>query len=143
MNSQRTLTWLKIGSAIVIGFGLLTALSSLPAGSVVLRHFLDLAFWPFDGAQTVSGSEIALVTAILGGITTGWGVIFWQVSTRLYPRDPELARSLILSSIGTWFIIDGIGSVAVGAPVNALYNVGFLALFVLPLWRPVRTAEGV
>ena len=141
MNHQQTVKWLKTASAIVIGFGLLTVVSVLPGISELMRLFLDLAFWPLDGAQNASGGEVALLSAILGGITIGWGVMFWQVSARLYPRDPELARSLILSSIVTWFVIDSTGSVLAGAPFNALYNASFLLLFAVPLRRAERVAH--
>ncbi len=142
MSFQRTLTWLKVASAIVIGFGVVIALGASSAGTAIMSLFMDLAFWPVDGAQSVSGAEIKLLSAVSGGMMTGWGLLLWQVSTRVFPHEPELGRSLILSSIGTWFVIDGIGSAVAGAPLNALFNVGFLALFLVPLWRPVRAAHG-
>jgi hypothetical protein len=63
------------------------------------------------------------------------------VSRRLYPKDPELGRSLIIASIGTWFVIDSAGSVLAGAPLNALFNVSFLLIFVLPVWKPTPAAQ--
>jgi hypothetical protein len=142
MTAQRTITWLKIASGIVIGSGALIAVAAAPAGTTLLRLFMDLAFWPLDGAQDVSGSEIRLISAVSGGMMVGWGLLLWQITTRLLPRDPELARSLIITSVATWFVIDSLASVVAGAPANALFNVGFLALFVLPLWRPARAAPG-
>ena len=58
------------------------------------------------------------------------------------PANQDLTRSLILTSIGAWFVIDSAGSILAGAPVNALFNVGFLAMFAVPLWRPARTVPG-
>ena len=142
MSFQKTLTWLKVASAIVVGFGLLIAIGASPAGSAVMSLFMDIAFWPVDSAQSVSGAEMRLLSAVSGGMMAGWGVLLWQVSTRVFPHDPGLGRNLILSSIGAWFVIDSIGSIVAGAPLNALFNVGFLALFFVPLWRPVREAPG-
>ena len=68
--------------------------------------------------------------------------MIWQIVTRLYTREPALSRSMILTGVFTWFVIDSTGSVIAGAPMNALYNVGFLLLFVVPLWRPVQAAHG-
>lgn len=36
-------------------------------------------------------------------------------------------------SVGTWFVVDSSMSFAAGAPLNALLNVSFLALFCLPV----------
>jgi hypothetical protein len=60
----------------------------------------------------------------------------WLIATRLYPREPQLARTLILASVGCWFVVDGIGSTLAGAQGHVALNVVFLALFVVPLWRP-------
>ena len=64
------------------------------------------------------------------------------VSRKLYPKDPELGRSIIIASIVTWFVIDSAGSVLAGAPLNALFNVGFLLIFVLPVWTRAEPALG-
>lgn len=139
MSVQRTINWLKAASAIVIGFGILTALGALPAASAPIQLLADLAFWPVDGTPASSAPEIRLLCAVAGGIMTGWGVLLWQLASRLYAREPELARGLILASIGTWFVIDSLGSIMAGAPVNAVFNIGFLALFAVPLARPLPT----
>lgn len=141
MSPRRTETWLKAASGIVIGFGLLGLLGTLPATSAPTQFLTDLAFWPLDGAPNSAAPETRLFWGILAGLLCGWGLLLWQITTRLLPRDPELARTLILTSIGTWFVIDSAGSLAAGAPVNALMNVGFLLLFVLPLWRTRRALE--
>jgi hypothetical protein len=68
--------------------------------------------------------------------------MIWLVAGRLYPRDPELARTLILASVAAWFVIDSLGSVAAGAPLNAVLNVVFLLVFWLPLRRRRELAAG-
>jgi hypothetical protein len=131
-----TANWLKVSSAIYISFGLTTALSALPAAAGLTLFLTDLVFWPLDGAQSLSAPETRLFCGITGGVVTGWGVLVWLIATRLYPREPQLARTLILASVGCWFVVDGIGSTLAGAPGNVALNVVFLALFVVPLWRP-------
>lgn len=141
MSHEKTVNWLKTASAIVIGFGLVMVLGTIPATSAPLALLADLIFWPIDGQQMVSASETRLLGAIAGGILSGWGVLLWQLSTRLYPKEPALARTLILSSVGIWFIVDSLGSILAGAPLNAALNVGFLLLFFVPLWRPTQRNE--
>ena len=141
MTDAKTVNWLKAASAIVIAFGVIMTLGSMPATSAPVALLLDLVFWPLDNRQVASAPETRLLWAISGGILTGWGILLWQLSMRLYPRAPRLARSLILTSISVWFVVDSLGSVLAGAPFNAAFNVGFLLLFVLPLRRPVEDAR--
>jgi len=133
MSLERSAFWLKSASAIVIGFGLLIAIAAVPATAAPVQLLLDLIFWPVDGAERATMPETRLAFAISGGVMAGWGILLWQLTDRLYLRDPKLGRSLILNSIGTWFLVDSLGSIAAGAPLNAVFNVGFLLLFVLPL----------
>ena len=140
MQVHATQFWLKIASAIVIGFGGVIALAALPATAGPTLFLTDLIFWPVDGAQSLSAPETRLFCAIDGGLLAGWGVMLWLVTTQLYPREPELARTMILYGIGVWFVIDSLGSIAARAPLNALFNVGFLLAFVLPLKRSMERA---
>ena len=139
MHIETAQNWLKAGAAVLVGFGLLGPIGALPATSEITRFFADLAFFPLDGTPEQLDPAARFFWAITGGVIAGWGVMIWMVATRLLPHDPALARSMILTAAVTWFVIDGLGSVLSGAPMNALYNVGFLVLFVVPLWRPVQT----
>ena len=141
MQQQATLRWLKFASLSVIGFGLLGVLATVPALSGVTRVFIDLAFWPVDGVPGLPTPESKLLWAILNGIVIGWGVLLWQVTTKVYVNHPDVGRGMILTSVGIWFVVDSAGSVAAGASVNALMNITFLLMFFIPLWRPVRAAQ--
>ncbi len=114
------------------------ALATYPATAGVTLFLTDLILWPIDSAQTLASPETRMLCAIIGGVMAGWGLMLWLVATRLYPREPALARTLILTSVGTWFVIDGIGSLLAGAPLNALFNVGFLLIFVIALRHAPR-----
>ena len=133
-------TWLKCASALVIGFGAIVALAAHPSAAGIASFFADLLFWPVDGQPTIAAPEARLLAAIGGGVMVGWGVLLWLLATRLYPRDADLARTMIAVSIGSWWTIDSLGSVIAGAPLNAVLNLAFVAIFLLPLWRDTRTA---
>lgn len=135
MGLQTTVTQLKFASVVVIGFGLLTALAAWPPLNLPTLWLVDLMFLPFDGQQNLSAPEARILSAILGGILVGFGVQQWLVVTKLFTREPALARQMILTSMGSWFVVDCTASVMAGAPFNAVMNVPFLLLFVVPLWR--------
>lgn len=136
MQAQTRIVWLKIASEVFVLFGLLIAFASIPSAAAPTLFLADLIFWPVDGVQAVTTETNRLLSAILGGVMVGWGVLLYLLTTRLYPRDSDFARMLITASIGTWFFVDSLGSIAAGAPLNALFNLGFLAMFMIPLWLP-------
>lgn len=135
MQEQSVVNVLKFGSALVVGFGILIALAAHPGTAGPARFLLDLIIWPIDGVGNTSAPEMRLLSAVSGGVMVGWGILLWQISTRLYAKDPELAKSLILTSIAAWFIVDSSASLLAGVPLNALLNTSFLVVFGWPLLR--------
>lgn len=130
--SATTEMWLKAAAAIVIGFGAVVGLAAHPATADLVALMTDILFWPIDGNPKVGDPATRLLAAISGGLMVGWGVMLWLTATRLYPRDPGLARTLVTASTCAWFVTDSLGSFAAGAPLNALANVGFLAVLLIP-----------
>ncbi len=124
---------LKIASAAVMGVGVVVALAAFPPTAMVTNILSDLVFWPFDGRQAVDTQTARLLAAIGGGVMFGWGVLLWQVATHLLPKEPALAASLIRTSVIAWFVLDCACSALAGGYLNIVLNVGFLALFLVPL----------
>lgn len=127
-------TQLKFAAAITFGFALMIVFGSHELTDAPLRWFADLLFWPLDEAQVMTDSG-QLLAAILGGIMASWAVLMWLLTNALAVSEPQLLRRLILTTMTVWFVIDGLGSVASGAWLNVIGNLGFLALFVLPARR--------
>jgi hypothetical protein len=140
MQTSSTIGWLKAASAVVIGSGALLVLAAFPETSAPTLLLTDLLLWPLDGARSLAAPETRLYIAVDGAILEGWGVMLWLISARLYEREPELARHMILSSLGVWFVMDCSGSLLAGAPLNVVLNMIFLLAFLVPLWRPARRA---
>jgi hypothetical protein len=139
MPAETTVTRLKFAAGLVIFFGVLIALGAHPATAWPVTFLADLIFWPLDGAQSYLAQETRVMSGIGGGVMAGWGVALWLVATRLYRKDPALARLIIAESIIVWFVVDSVASLAAGAPLNVLFNLGFLAIFLVPLYWPART----
>lgn len=135
-NTTRTIALqIKAASVAAIGFALMIGLGSHPATDLPLRWFGDLLFWPLGDRAAVLGDEARLVAAILGGIMTGFGLMIWMLTDALIDSDPKLLRRVIVTVMAVWFVVDSTGSVAAGAPLNVVGNLGFLALFVIPARR--------
>ena len=135
MTLESRIRWLKIASDITIGFGLLLAVAAIPALSGPAGFMLDFVYFPVDGAETVDMPAARILNAITGGLMTGLGIMTYLIAAELMPRDPAFARRLLLAGIGGWFVVDSSMSIAAGAPLNALFNTGFLLMFYLPIWK--------
>ena len=64
MPVSTAIVWLKTASAILmIGFGLMFAIAAYPPTSGVADLFVDLLFWPLDGAQSLAAPETRIILA--------------------------------------------------------------------------------
>jgi len=126
---------LKIASILTVGFGLLFAAASHDATDAVTRFLSDVMFWRVgDGVAELTNTN-HLADAILGGVMAGWAVMIWLLADRFLARAPTETKSIITISMLVWFPIDSIGSIASGAWLNAISNVAFLLMFLVPLRR--------
>lgn len=137
MDVKTRVGWLKTGSAITIGFGVIIAAAAIPALQAPTAVLLDLVYLPLDGAPSPAGPDARLLSAISGGVLIGWGLMMWLIATTLYPKEPAICRKIILTSIVAWFVVDSSMSIAAGAILNAFFNIGFLLVFALPVWKPL------
>jgi len=131
---SRPATQLKLASLATLGFAVIIGLGSHDLTDGVVQWFADLLFWPLGDAQEFT-DEARLLAAILGGVMASWAILLWLLTDALADDHPELLRRLIFTTMTIWFVIDGIGSVAAGAWLNVVGNLGFLVLFILPARR--------
>lgn len=137
MALEKATLWLKFASWVLIGFGILSAISAHPSFNFLSRPFIHMAVWPTGEPSEILTTETRLLWAIVGGISIGWGVLALLLTTRLLHKEPQIVRSIMLSSTLAWFAADGLASILSGAAFNAVLNISFLALFLPPVWRPI------
>ena len=135
MTYARAAFWIKRSSIILILTGLIVAMVAHPATDILMVFIADILFWPFDGAQSFDAPESRLLAAISGGVMIGWGVAFWIIADEGFVQAPELSRRIILSSVWVWFVCDSTASLLAGAPLNAVCNLFYLAIFAVPLYK--------
>ncbi|GAB5463035.1 hypothetical protein [Hoeflea alexandrii] len=136
MEIAHTQSWLKAAAGIVIGVGLLLAAGALPPLAAPVVFLADLIIWPLDGLQTLGAPETRVFMAISGGVMVGWGVTLWKLAEHLMAEHPAAVRSITMTGLYSWFVVDSIGSIAAGVPLNAVANVSFVVLFLLVFRRP-------
>lgn len=136
MTHAQSIAGLKIAAAATMMFGLAFFLALLlPPVHALVYLLFDAVVWPIDAAQDLSAAESRALLAVAGGLMAGWGLMCWQVTTRVYVAQPKLGRRILGTSVLTWFVIDSTGSLLVGVPGNVLLNIGFALMFLIPLWR--------
>ena len=142
MNKQTNLNfwwrWLVAADIIVIVFGAAQAL--LP--ELVRQGFSLLVFGSASYIDTFPQDAIRYITlthAVMGSVMIGWGVsmmytLLTQFRTGEWTGWVSPAVALIL-----WFIPDTTMSILTGFWQNAVLNVGFILLFVIPLAATYKT----
>ncbi|WP_422050066.1 excinuclease ABC subunit A [Shimia sp.] len=133
MTQDRVITSLKCGCGLSIAMGLGALLALLTQSFGLLSWFSDLVHLPLDDQQRFSDKTDQVLAAIGGGVLVGLGVTLWQVITLVYVKDPQTGGKIISYGIWSWFVVDSLGSIAAGAWFNAVLNLGFLLMFILPL----------
>lgn len=141
MSYDASIRTLIFASWSLIAFGLLFFLTVFTPVSAITLFLVDAVRWPLDGAQSLDAPETKLMLAISAGLITGWGVMLLMLTRDVYATDPEKGGRLILAGIASWFIIDSAGSILSGFSLNAVANLGFLGLFVLPVLLRKKDAQ--
>ncbi|GAB4122121.1 MAG: hypothetical protein Fur005_16860 [Roseiflexaceae bacterium] len=129
-------TWLLVTAIVVGSFGPIFALGSMAATAELARFSLDLLSWPLDGNPTYQEMGIRFLSALTGGFLFGWGVMIWCLREWVYDLAPEAVRRAVVAGLLAWFVLDSLGSIASGNPINAVFNIAVLLIGVGPLWRP-------
>ena len=124
---------LKFAAGVTVVTGLFFAVASTASTDGAVRQLLDLVFFRLgDGPDRLADSH-HLGNAILGGVMVGWGVMVWLLTDRFLRRAPRDVKQILMVGLTCWFVVDSAGSIASGGWPNALLNVGFFGLFLVPL----------
>jgi hypothetical protein len=127
-----TRAWVKAaGTVYVVAGSALALLSFVPAW----LERIDRLLVPGAGFPDVACRAYA---GVAGGLTAGIGVMIVGVATTC---DARGARALA-AGLGVWFVLDTMASLGHGAWPNAVGNVVFLAIGLVPLLRLGFGTEG-
>ena len=100
------------------------------------RVILDLADWPLDNFATLLDKNTKFLSAIGAGLLCAISIFLGGI---VVPAIREGNNSIIRTTIfamTTWYVIDGIGSIASGVASNIFFNSIYLGLVLIPLlWK--------
>ena len=134
----RLLMFLRLGAFIVLITGLLPSLAIFQATQEPWRLFFDVLSWPLDDMPSDFSASERQLSAVLGGVLCGWSWVLYKLA------DPKIfnpkIRSLMSQSVWVWFLLDSAGSAIAGIPLNAVSNIGFLLILIIPL-RALKALE--
>ena len=137
MITQNNKIWaqlLMLVSVFLIFFGLMLAIVS----PLVLPDIVELFYSLFANKEFATLSEIdkklVLWTfGLTGALTTGWGVTVLVVGYQLTKESNDILWLAIDLGLISWFVLDSIVSVLMGAIFNVGFNLIFLILFLIPI----------
>ncbi|PIB38284.1 hypothetical protein [Maribacter sp. 4G9] len=130
--------WLKVTAISIITYAVLFFLGTVHQTDKAIEVVLDISSWPIDELQNYDAKSTVFLSALLGGILFGWGILIWFLSSKIYDIAPEQTRKIVLISLVCWFVIDGLGSIFSGNSNNVIANIFLILVLVGPLWTPVK-----
>ncbi len=126
------LTWLAVVTVGVIAFGLLLVV----APGMGRQGFSLLVFSSADRTSefgSEAASYIELAHAVMGSVMVGWGAALLLVLRGPMRRNLPEGLKIFAVSLLVWFIPDTTFSIASGFWQNAILNLVFAILFLIPL----------
>jgi hypothetical protein len=95
------------------------------------RLYFDILTWPVDNLPNTFTDSERQLSAILGGVLCGWSWIMYKLANEDIFNSK--IRRLMYQSTWGWFLLDSSGSILSGLPLNAIGNLVFLLLIIVPL----------
>jgi hypothetical protein len=131
MSNRAIKPWVVVAGAVTMFFGFGTALGGILPG-IGLESLLEGLFWPrpAEGSLSDAGRLLAVVG---GGVMAGWGAMIVVAGRRTEPVTGPFIGRMIRTGLLVWFVTDSTGSALVGATLNVVGNLGFLAMTLIPV----------
>lgn len=133
---ENRIFWLKVfrfASLYIFVTGLIPLFAIFESTQEPWRLFYDFLTWPLDGIPVSLSSGERQLSAILGGVLCGWSWLLYSLAKPDIFNQP--IRKMMLYSIWIWFVLDSSGSAISGLPLNAVSNLSFFLVLVIPLYK--------
>ena len=135
--------WLIVAACGVIVF----SLDMIIAPNLVQQQFFDAMFFSSAQMQTVFSDTAALyilfIYRVLGAVMVGWMISLLFILAGPFRQGQREGWYAVTVSIMVWFLIDSGFSISTGFWQNAVFNVIFFVLFIIPLAATYRRFNDV
>ena len=133
MSPSSAARLMRIIATISIVTGALFALAVVADPTGLSNLFFHLVSSGDQGLAGIATLEAKVALAIAGGLFAGFSAFFlFLVAPAIETYDTSMIRGGQISLL-VWFVTDSAASIAGGNTANAVANVGFLVLFMLPM----------
>ena len=131
--------WLMVAAGITSVAGLAFAGLAAVGAAEAINAILEVLYLP--GALAASAGEGAtFAIGVMGAVMAGWGATMLIVLADSDTASEPVVWRALTGGLLVWFVVDGIVTIAVGAPGNLVLNAAFVAMFAPALiaTRPSR-----
>lgn len=125
-------TWMRVWCWGVLAFGLVLALSAVPALDAAARAVLALLGGDPGKAALLDQPEMRFAFGLQGALTLGWGFTMMAMVGLAHGAGAPVWRSLTASLL-VWYVIDSLISISTGFPLNAVSNTLLVAGYLAPV----------
>ena len=120
--------------ALILGFyALIWATAPFTSMNISARFLLDLLDWPLDSINVPLERNTKWLSAIGAGLLAMVAILLWGIVAPALKKGDRAVAQTTLLAILVWYIIDGVGSIAVGIVSNVVFNTLYLIAMVIPL----------
>ena len=107
--------------------------AAFPATDEPVRFLIDVLKWPVDGNPAKLDAYARWTLAISGGLSAAFAIFSYMIVAPAIEENDKKVQNAALCAVLAWFVMDTTGSIVTGFPLNALFNLSFLVLYVPPL----------
>jgi hypothetical protein len=125
--------WLFVVGLLISVFGIMLAFFSGTALFRVLDNQIDPVFWGTNDIAEATRSFQRWSYGIVGSVMASWGIFVAFTSHYAFRRKERWAWNCLLVGLLIWFFVDTLITLKFQVYFNAIFNVGLLALVLLPL----------
>ncbi len=120
--------------SVVLGiYALIWGVAPYTSYNLSARILLDVLDWPLDNMANELDRNTKWLSAIGAGLLASVAIFLGGIVAPALKRGDAAIIKVAFWEIMAWYIIDGLGSLAVGITSNVIFNTFYLVLMIGPL----------
>ena len=120
--------------SIVLGiYAIIWGVAPYTSYNISARVLLDILDWPLDNMAAELDRNTKWLSAIGAGLLAAVAILLGGIVAPAIKKGDAAVIRVAFWAIMAWYIIDGLGSMAVGITSNVIFNTFYLVLMIIPL----------